>query len=402
MDIVRLAIVYDTQQAAGNLNQLNGHLTRMQVGQKKAAIAALSLAQAFEAGSISAVGMAKSLGNVAAMIFGPWGIALAVAVGVLTLFMNSAKKAREEQRKLADEMRALTRTVDLLLRPSQKQSDFGAEVQRLTDLIRELDQAIQDSNDSWGTLMQGGLAAALMSLGMGGIGAGLLPKAPAAAGKRRGVQGQLNRLLEPGAEANAELDRYNKLVEQQGRLLAALNAGPFAAMDENISLLREHLEKLGTIEGPEAAAAFERTAASIRTATEALYQMERRFRLMENVLQTMADALEDFVVTGTLAFTDFLNNILRLLLRDATGGVIRSIMGGVGGGGAGTATPGGPEIVSGPGSVNPSVQSTVNFNVQTIDTQSTAQWAERNGGILAGEVVRQLERSTGLRRKVRR
>lgn len=366
-----------------------------------AAQGAVVLARGLATGRLSAVSFASGMGRVASVIFGPWGIAIALAAGALSLLMNRQQKAREESQRLGDQLRDVRRRVDDLM-GGRTESPFASEIQRLTDLIIELDRQVEKMQNSWLRRAQDFLST--VGLNIPGFGT-FRPSAPGPikeGEQAKRLRGERGRLLQPGAEALAELARYNKEIEVQSRLLGALNEGPFAAVQENIRLLREHMGNLAQIEGPEAAEALARTAVSLHDATEALRRMERQSRIVENGLQTMADALEDFVITGTLAFTDFLNSILRMLYRDFTGelvsGITRSVTGG-----SGAASVSGGDPVPVPGPINgpsPSVMTNVNFTVQTIDTQGVSTFLERHGARIAGIVAGQADRSLAIRRKL--
>src|SRR6266850_860515 len=103
-DVVRLAIVYDTQQAASRLNTLNGQLTSTHTSSRKLAVAGLNLAQAMQTGSISAGALANRLALLGGKA-GAVGIVLAVAAATILLFKRHADAAREATFKFADQLR---------------------------------------------------------------------------------------------------------------------------------------------------------------------------------------------------------------------------------------------------------------------------------------------------------
>lgn len=135
---------------------------------------------------------------------------------------------------------------------------------------------------------------------------------------------------------------------------------------------------------------------------QATREVTRAEVLFTRGLFTMADAIEEFVVTGTFAFTDFLDNILRLLYRDFTGNLVSNITGslfpgtntGPSGGGGGGKDLGGLE--------KNNVTSNVTFAIQTMDAQGVAQWVNQNGAQIAAEITRQATRSSAMRRKLTR
>ena len=398
-DVVRLSIVYDTAQAASNLNVLNNRLGISTSAFKKAGLGALALANAVEVGSISAVGMASNLSRVASILLGPWGIALALAVAGLTFFTNKANKARDEARKFADQLRDVQRDVDKLLNPGQE-SPFAAEIQRLSDLILTLDRQVEDMQNSWLRRAQNFLATVGINIpGFPQFSFKAAAPGPSPAeGQRSKLQSQLNRLM----TTDAELQRYNSLVEQQGRLLGAINEGQFPALESAIKLLQEHMDNLSRMSGPEAAEALKTSGIQLHLLTERLRQAERASALLKSGLETIADTIEDFVVTGTIAFTDFLNSILRLLYRDFTSELIHGIVRSAGfGGGSGSASPGSPVPVMGNpgGGITGSLQTNVNFTVNAIDAQGVAQFLTSNGPAIAAVVANQADRSRAIRRR---
>jgi hypothetical protein len=395
MDVVRLAIVYDTSQAASNLNLLNTRLGVSQSTMKKAGLGALQLAQAMESGSISAVGMAGSLGRVASVLFGPWGLALAFAAAAVTFFLNKQAKAKEQSEKFADELRNTKRSIDNLLNPGT-QSPFASEIDRLTDKITELDRRIKAAASSWGNWIQNAFAAATAFLPGGMPKVGFAGPPTGLQGQKSALEGQKGRL----GGVDAQLTRYNSLMEQQGRLLEALGGGQIPALESAIDLLRDHMDALSHMTGEDAAAALAAASGQMSILVKRLNEVERSSRLLERGLFTIADAIEDFVVTGTLAFTDFLNNILRLLYQDFSSELIGSILRSV------TASP--TKAGADAGDVIPmgqpsgSVQTNVNFSIQAIDAQGVASFLQANGPAIAATVGNQAARAAGLRRQFRR
>ena len=407
-DAVRLSIVYDTQQAASNLAGLNRQLGISTTSARKAGLGALMLAQSFESGSISAAGMASSLGRVSTFLLGPWGLAIAFAAAGLTFFMNRQQKTRDEARKFADQLRDTKRAVDELLIGRGKTA-FESEVQHLSDLIVDLDRKIKDANSSWTTMMQGGLAAALMALagvipGAGALGKLLMPGPPpesaAAAAERR----ERERLLRAGPLAG--ISERAAFDQRNARNFARLMQGSeIDMMSNSLERARKELEDLIVAGIDSMSDRAKQMAASILQGEAALRKMTRAASVMRTGLQTMADAIEEFVTQGTFAFTDFLNNILRLLYRDFTGSIIDNIMRGVGRiPGSGSGGSGGVQVggsFGGPG-ISGNLATNVTFNVQTIDAAGTAQWLNQNGAQIAAVVTGQAARTRAIRRTFQR
>lgn len=403
MDLVRLAIVYDTSQAAGALNHLNGQLatvnsrTELSAGaMRKGGQAALVLAQGLSTGSISAAAMSGSLGRVATILFGPWGIAIGVAVGLLTLFKNNADKARAAQVKFGDELRDVRRRVDDLLSARDK-SPFEAEVERLTDRIADLDRAIKAANSSWGTFLQGALAIAAALVP--GLNLNIpLPGAPPEAAQRGALTGQRDRIDPLGDTIRSQQRAFNRPQE----ILDLIGGSGLATRAAQLQAMIKALEQLLT-EFPDAKDSIEGTAAGIRTFEKSLQEAQRAAALMERGLFTITDAIEDFVIAGTFAFTEFLNNILRLLYRDFTGELVSGIVSSAFSRGGGTVTTGDAPIISGPGAgPSPSVASNVTFNINAIDAQGVAAFIQGNGAQIAATVAGHAARARGLRKQLTR
>ena len=397
-DVVRLSIVYDTAQAASNLNTLNNRLSISTGAFKKAGLGALALANAVEVGSISAVGMASNLSRVASILLGPWGIALSLAVAGLTFFTNKANKARDEARKFADQLRDAQRDVDKLLNPGEE-SPFAAEIQRLSDLILTLDRQVEDMQNSWLRRAQNFLAT--VGINIPGFPQfsfrTAVPGPSPAEAQRRRLERERQRLT-PDAAAGVLSQRT---LNQFSRIsaLGRLTQSPLSQqLAEQAGLLEEQLKKLWDLGFRPGSRQIDDTARSLQEYTAALRKAERAEHLLKSGLETLADTIEDFVVTGTLAFTDFLNNILRLLYRDFTqsiiSGITRSAFSGGGGGGVGA-----PDVKDVSGVLKGSMQTNVNFTVNAIDAQGVAQFLESNGPRIAAVVANQADRSRAIRRR---
>lgn len=405
MDVVRLAIVYDTNQAADRLRRLNGQLTSTNGSTMKLASAAVGLAQAMGTGSISATGLTNKLATLGGKL-GLIGIGIAVATGALLLFKRNTDKARDAATKFADQMRQTRRSVDELLR-SDIRSPMQTEIERITDAVRELDRELtkQRSGGIWNLLKgaAGGITNVPGNLWNLGKRLWLGGEKDETRRQREGLAGELNRLTPQNLAQSMNLQSLasQNRISQFTTLARGLRSEELSG---KVRLLEEQLSKLLEIL-PENSDEVQTTARSLVEYTDALRRAQRAEHLLTSGLETMADALEDFVVTGTLAFTDFLNNILRLLYRDFTGelvhGIVRGAVGGSGPTGVGTGDV--KDIAGVPKSgISPSVQSNVNFTIQTMDAQGVAQWVNTNKGLIAAAVTEQMGRSASLRRVVRR
>lgn len=395
-DVVRLSIVYETQQAASRLNSLNGKLGSVHTSSRKVAIAALNLAQAMQTGSISV----SALGNRLALLggkLGAVGLGLAVVAGIFLLVKKNSDAARAQTEKFADQLRTTKRAIDDLLRVGFK-SEFRAELEQISDQILILDRDLSKQRmnllERWfGSFKLPSIKRFLF----GG-------EDPQTRGQRNRLQGQADQLT-PERERTLISDRASfdqNITRRMGRLL---QGSALDAMATAVDRAKQELHDLvvaGLDPTSEQARAM---AASIRQGEEALRHMTRAANLMRSGLQTIADALEEFVVTGTASFTDFLNNILRLLYKDFTGSLIDSVLRGAGalhpGGSAGSA---GLGAVPAPGPINQSaggITSNVNFTINTLDAQGVATFIQQHGATIAAEVTRQAGRSTGMRRMLR-
>lgn len=395
-DVVRLSIVYETQQAASRLNDLNGKLGGVHTSSKKVAVAALNLAQAMQTGSIS-VG---ALGNRLALLggkLGAVGLGLAVVAGILLLIKKNSDAARAQTEKFADQLRTTKRAIDDLLRVGFK-SEFRAELEQISDQILILDRQLgkQRMNllDRW---FGGFKLPSIKRFLFGGAD-------PETLGARNRLQGQAGRLT-PERERTLISDRA-AFDQRMTRSIARLTQGnAIDVLSQSLDRARKELENLITAGLDPMSEQAKQMGASIRQGEDALRRMTRAANVMHGGLQTIVDSLEEFVVTGTAAFTDFLNNILRLLYRDFTGSIIDSIMRSAGRV-AGSGTGGGVSAVPGPGPINQSmvgggVTSNVNFTINTLDAQGVASFIQQHGATIAAEVTRQAGRSTGMRRMLR-
>jgi hypothetical protein len=406
-DVVRLSIVYDTSQASAGLNRLNGQLASHNGNSKKAANAAVSLAQAFSTGNISAVGLTHSLAGLGGRL-GLLGTGLAVAGGLLLAFRNIADKARETSKKLEDQLRTVTRAVDDLLRASPR-SPLQTQIENITDAIRELDRTIGVQRmgilERLGikpTLRRGRddeISRAILRFFGGGADPRLLEQ-------RGALTGQLQRLTpEAGRQNISDLAAFSQRTAAQ---FARLTGGSeIGLMSDRLARARKELMDLIEQGLDPMSDQAKQMGASIQQGEAQLRKLTRTAALMRGGLETMADAMESFVTSGTIAFTDFLNNILRLLYRDFTGAGIEGILRGAGRvPGSGTAGSGGIPTSTGngpaPEGFNPSVQSNVTINVTTVDAQGVATFVRQHGPTIAAEVTRQAGRASSMRRTFRR
>jgi hypothetical protein len=406
-DVVRLSIVYDTSQASAGLNRLNGQLGNVHNSSHRAAGAAVGLAQALATGNVSAIELTHRLAALGGKL-GLLGIALATAGGLLLVFRNITDKARETSKKLEDQLRTVTRAVDDLLRASPR-SPLQTQIENITDAIRELDRTI--GVQRMGILERLGIkptfrrgrddeiSKAILRFWRGGADPKLLEQRGALVGERARLT------PEAGRQNISDLAAFSQRTAAQ---FARLTSGSeIGLMSDRLARARKELMDLIEQGLDPMSEQAKQMGASIQQGEAQLRKLTRTAALMRGGLETMADAMESFVVSGTVAFTDFLNNILRLLYRDFTGSIINDIMrgagrtpgsGAAGSGGIPTSTGNGPA----PEGFAPSMQSNVTINVTAMDAQGVATFVRQHGPTIAAEVTRQAGRASAMRRTFRR
>jgi hypothetical protein len=423
VDTVRLQIVYETGQAAARLQELDrlsaalqantnaltartkglSQVTQAGTGHLRGmALAGTKLAHVLGQGNISVTGLASAMGKLAGA-----GVAGALIVTIINVV-----NAFQEFKRIVDD---ISMSIDAMQNVAR---DARTDVQRLFGEIgaeTPLEKAVKRTRDAVAQMRKEaerlkGAARGIL-LGQAAELEGTIPgMGRRAAGQRAREEGirlrekfDITDKAKAGAKKiggafplDAETERFNRALEEQGRLYAALGQGQVPALLAVLDELRKHMEELATIDGPAAAAELTQTAEAVNALTNKLQKMERAARLMEDGLFTMADALEDFIITGTFGFKQFLDNILRLLWRDLSGDLISGLLSGLGtGGGSGsisapTALPAGPA---------PSVSTNVNFNIQAMDAQGVAQFMDRNAPLIADAVVKEADRSRSIRRR---
>lgn len=401
-DVVRLSIVYDTQQAAAQLTQLNARGAQLASTTNKLsaaagvstgrlrnmALAGVRLSSALAGGNVSAASLAGSVSRLAgASVIG------AAVVSVLNLVnaFQEFKKISKDIENTIDEMQTSARDASkdvqrLLGEVPQGESPAERAVKRLRDAAAQLRKEATRLGGPAGALLES--QAADLEAQVPGVGA-RAAKGAASAERRR------------LAEATKD---YNKSLQDSNTILGLLNAGPLEQMNATMRIMEKRLQFL-VENGKEAGDEAQQLALLLGIGAEKMREMERSLNLLRDGLFTAADAIEEFVVTGTFAFTDFLNNIIRLLYRDFTGeligGILHSAAGTVGKGSV--TTPGPEQVGVSPSGISPSVAiAGPNFTIHAMDSQDVSRWVERNGPMIAGEMARQFGRSANMRRAMRR
>ncbi len=402
MDVVRLAIVYETQQAASRLGMLNRQLGTAHTGTRRLSLAALSLAESMKTGEISSRGLERIL-HVLGGRMGWVGLAIGLTIATLLLLKRHTDKTSEAIHQFNTKLRDTRRAVDDLLR-SDIRSPLQGEIEKITDAIGELDRTLaKERPNLWkrltGDLSIRGLFGSAKRFVMGGADPEILRE-------RAAQQAQLDR-LKPQNLAGAMANRATADLERMS-VFAGLTRGTLMDKEaEQVKRLEQELKNLLEIL-PADSEEVQGTARELLELSENLRKTERAAALLQSGLDQIAGAIEDFVVTATVSFSQLLDNIIRLFYRDLTGelihGITRSVFsaggGPSGGGGGGTAILGNPGGGTG---ITGSVQAgDVNFNISTMDSQGVSQWVQRNGAMIASEIGRQAARSAGLRRVFRR
>lgn len=444
-DVLRLAIIYDTSQAAAKLTDLDSRLTKLTTTSNRSQVvfrqssqrwataseimasmatsaakageslqqpakhafslaeamgtagaaanvstarlrgvanAGLRLAAGLASGNLSAAGLASAMSRLA----GPLAIG-AVIISVINV-VNALKEYRRISQDVEDTVgnmasaaRDASEDVRRMLGEAPAETPAERAIKRIRDAVRQMRQEATRLGGPAGEEIN--RQADVLERQLGGI------------GKRAS--------LLPAREAAKSLAEYNRQLVRQSQLLDLLNAGPFERMEADLAISKKRLEDLVNA-GKGATQEAQLLAYAIGIGAKRLADLKRAAALMTGGLNIMADSLEQFVIEGTASFTDFLNNILRLLYRDATDSLISGIVGRYVKSRAGGPTGGGTEVSGsgGPGAPSGSVVSNVTYQVQAMDAQGVAQFFQRNAGQMAAEVTRQATRSRGMRKALTR
>jgi hypothetical protein len=386
-DIVRLAIVYDTSQAAASLNRLDAQtnaLTRTTAlnSHAQATLKRGLVGLAMQATATS--GPVGQLSQALLLMGGGSGLVIGVAavIGTLALAYRAWTSDTREAAKAQEELIKQLQGVGI-----------HAQLMAARFILARLQMDLAETQKGRKGLFpwsRGPVDEAEQGLQQSAIGKQLSIILGLEAGVAKWQKGiaddaeRTRRAHEASVRALDKLAHNAKIFKDQ--VETAVRKLDNWAKEQAVALFRgEFVDR-----GKDAAATKGPLESSI--IGRILHDQE----LFRRGLYTMADAIEEFVVTGTFAFTDFLNNILRLLYRDFTGGlvegIVHSIMPGPGGGS------GDGPIISGTGS-GPSVQSNVTFQIQALDSQSVATFLDQNGARIAGIVAGQADRSRAVRRK---
>jgi Lambda phage tail tape-measure protein (Tape_meas_lam_C) len=394
-DVVRLSIVYDTSQAAAQLTALNQRGSQLTnttnklgnaavVGGSRLrgmALAGTKLAASLSAGDISAKSLVGAVGRLA----GPTGFAALVVsilsvVGAIEEYQRIVKDVEDTIGAMGAASKDAADDVRRLLGETPQESNAEKAVKRLRDAIAQIRKEAARLGGPAGVELEKQAR-------------GLEQQIPSVAGRAR---------AQAAREVAKSLADYNRQLVRQNQLLNLLNAGPLEQLEATLALSTKRLEHLVDA-GRGATVEAELLAASIQIGTKRLADMRRAAGLMTSGLTMLADTIEQFVIDGTASFTEFLNNILRLLYRDAADSLISGIVNSYVKKQAGGSIGGGTDVTGDvPAAPLGSVTSNVTFQINTIDAQGVAAFIEGNGAQIAATVAGYADRSRAIRRKMSR
>lgn len=420
-DVVRLAIVYDVADASAKVANLDSRLDRLSRTTKGSSIAAVHLAEALAGGNVSAVTLTRSIEHLGGPVLSGVAIGIGLAVAAFSLWIKRQDELAKQTATFTKEVNTARDAVNKLLGVRITETQQG--IKTLTERIKELQTELNRPN--WFERLQSAAGAFLSGVQSPGFAGALAPGAKLGPMGAIGAPGP----KDPRQVALDQLDVLRKQLQQAERLnqmfgaltnqgtntgtKGNLTAGQQAALTGGNVLPLSMLGQGGTPgQSPH----------SLDLQAEAMARVEHAAKLLQEGLWTTADAIEQFVLTGTLAFQQFLNNLLSLMFREAAGDLIHDLVGAA----TGTRKKGSVPVIAGsfqeggivPG-VGPqlavvhggeeiipagrgSVATQVTFNVQALDSRSVAEFFEQNGGAIAAEVSRQAARSQAVRRRFAR
>lgn len=444
---IKLNVVYETTAAAQQIANLDAKLDALikrkglvntaanktsatlrnagkEAGQgtiqfRNMALAGAQLAQGLASGNVSASTLTGSLSRLGGKL-GTIGIILAVGAAALALFKRNSDRASEASLKFEKQLRDTRRRVDDLLRVDRK-SPFQGEIDNITDSIRDLDRELDKQRK--------GLFARLFgNLSLPNVGRFLFGgEDPQTRRQRNQLSGQAGRLTSEG-EQSMLVDQATRRFALQNTSAELLSNTSMDRLQGELDALREHFTSLIEAGLDPASDRAQNLQLSLQIGEKRLRDMTRAADVMNAGLNTMASAIEDFVVTGTFQFEKFLDDILRLMITTTTTDVIDNIMRGAFK--TGTTTSGGPTVTSHahggfiPGPTNQprlalvhggeevipvgarrggdTLVTHVNFTVTAIDAQDVGRFFETNKGLIAKHIVDAADRSRGMRRRLSR
>lgn len=409
-DVIRLSIVYETSQVVAGANRASAALSQVgNVSQKSSrhlrsmALAGTHLAHGMASGNLSVMGLARSMSHLAGA-----GVAGAVLVSIINVInaFHEFKRITEDVTNTIDAMQTAARDakndVARLLGEAPAESNAEKAIKRLRDAARQLRKEGERLGGPAGRLLAG--QADELEAQIPGV------------GRRAAGQGGRERAKEA---ADATRD-YNKQLRDLSSVLGFLNAGPMEQLQAHAALLRKRFEDL-VKSGAATSEQLETMGLALQSADARLQKMkdraaeaERKWDQMADTmgagLDVMGNALEDFVMTGTFAFEQFINSLLQTMVRSGITALIGDLMptkpktfqsGGIvpGMGPQLAVVHGGEEIIPRHQRAGPSLTTQVSFTVTALDAQGVSQFFQQHGAEIAGVVAKQADRSRQLRRK---
>jgi hypothetical protein len=412
MDLVRLAIIYDTSQAAGKVQELERNLNHLQGASRGATDGVGQVRRGLEMLAERATGVQGPIGRVASGLLrmgtgGDVALGAVAGIGLIAGAYKLASDAAEALTKANNDAAESLRKVMEAGAPNAKAlDDWRAAAADLAKAQKDL-QILQESRDP-----------TKMAFWFRGQGlAKLLPKFPASDAEiitQQGTVDQLtlrvNRLRDAWLGTKTAIEEANQpewLKKQHTAILEAQR--DFITQRMNMQAVQgrpagEAQFPLGT---QFFADVYTHDLGELQTNVEGIVKaLEIAGIKFEDMGNASVGLKGKFDIAGkaVLDFVGFLAQALGVLfpgnpaLSTALLGIGNAITAGhaTGGGGGGSNT---PLSGRGGGSPRPEVVSNVNFNIMAMDAQGVAQFVERNGPQIAAEVTRQADRSRAIRRR---
>jgi hypothetical protein len=417
MDTVRLRIVYETGQAASKLQALDQQLTRTQTASASANHGAGQLKRGLESLAFSAAGVPGPIGKIAIGLL-QFGAGSAVVLGTVAGLAVIAGAYKLLTKELRDAEKAVKDTDAAFRSALAGQGSVQAANLALADAQKKLRDLKRDLAE------QRALAEPHLvpTFGRGGVPTGTHIEAGSATAQR--AVENLTHAIDT-QQRTVDLLRAVSTKAYEDIAAAATKANtPFQAIADGFASIRANVDAL--IADP----AFQEFIQSIaglnpkgvpgplaeikqisdemmkaklgpeltKPVTAATLEAAHASDLLIAGMQGMTAAILTFVETGTFAFAQFLDNLLRLAAGDAIENLLTQTFAGTGSTGdkfTGEVKGTIPEKVA----PVPSVSTNVNFNIQAMDAQGVAQFMDRNAPLIADAVVKEADRSRSIRRR---
>ncbi len=419
MDIVRLAIVYETSQAAAKLQELDQQLNRVQSSTKTLNSAAGSASQGLRglerpltSIATEAAGIPGPIGHAASSLlrFGIGGeVTIAVLAGTAAIAgawkllqkpiddaRDAAKKAGEQfietlaavskGAQISLEITKIGLQIDQLREKQQKFGIVEAARALATGVVFGPQAAIKEAADRF-QVYQRAIDDASRSID---ILIGQLHKSDDALGANARRAAEAAEHLRELARANAAQQRAaEEFIRERGRIQQELVTNLLppglivpAGGTHDLGLVRQGIPfDTGGIEK-----ALEIAGLKFGDLGNASVGLKSKFDIAGKSVLDFVGALAQAI--GVLFPNDPGLGYAVLGIGQA---IISSTHGSTGSGSKGTKR---GEVVS-----EPSVTTNVNFNVAAMDQQGVARWVQQNGPTIAAEISRQADRSRAIRKR---